>query len=106
MHAAFVANIRNLLRTGRGDNPAHDEARPPSVRAEALIAEFESSEKGWFWETTRDGTLSYISDSVARAMGREPVQLDLRLAHLGQVRREAAEAEEMAELIVHRPSGN
>ena len=75
MHVASVANIRNLLRSGRGDNSAQEEARPQSLRAEALIEEFESSEKGWFWESTRDGTLSYISDSVARAMGREPADL-------------------------------
>ena len=37
-----------------------------------MLQEFESSEKGWFWETDRDGTLTYISDSVARALGREP----------------------------------
>jgi len=45
------------------------EAQPS--RAEGLIEEFEASEKGWFWETERDGTLSYISESVARTLGRE-----------------------------------
>jgi diguanylate cyclase (GGDEF)-like protein/PAS domain S-box-containing protein len=40
-----------------------------------LIEEFENSEKGWFWETGRDGNLSYISDSVARSLGREPADL-------------------------------
>jgi diguanylate cyclase (GGDEF)-like protein/PAS domain S-box-containing protein len=49
--------------------------RPEAVRAEALLHEFENSEKGWFWETTREGVLSYISDSVARAVGREPADL-------------------------------
>jgi diguanylate cyclase (GGDEF)-like protein len=68
-----VGSIRRLLRSG-GNSP-EEEPRPQSARAEGLIAEFESSEKGWFWETVRDGTLSYISDSVARAVGREPVDL-------------------------------
>jgi len=68
-----VGTIRRLLRTG-GDS-RQEESRPQSSRAEGLIAEFESSEKGWFWETTREGTLSYISDSVARALGREPADL-------------------------------
>jgi diguanylate cyclase (GGDEF)-like protein/PAS domain S-box-containing protein len=49
--------------------------RPQSVRAEGLLAEFESSGKGWFWETGRDATLSYVSDTVARAVGREPADL-------------------------------
>ncbi len=64
-----MESIRRILRTG-GSNP-QEEARPELGRAEALLQEFESSEKGWFWETERDGALSYISDSVARALGRE-----------------------------------
>jgi diguanylate cyclase (GGDEF)-like protein/PAS domain S-box-containing protein len=62
-----------LLRSGSVS--AQDESRPQSARAEGLIEEFEASGKGWFWETTRDGMLSYISDSVAQALGREPGDL-------------------------------
>ncbi|MCL6740108.1 EAL domain-containing protein [Sphingomonas sp. RB56-2] len=58
-----------------GASSAQDDSRPQSSRAEGLIQEFENSEKGWFWETGRDGTLSYISDNVARALGREPEDL-------------------------------
>lgn len=68
-----MGSIGRILRSG--GNPPQEETRPASARAEALIQEFESSEKGWFWETTREGTLSYISDSVARALGREPLDL-------------------------------
>ena len=68
-----MGTIRRLLRTG--GKPPEEEPRPQSAGAEGLLAEFESSGKGWFWETTRDGTLSYISDSVARAVGREPADL-------------------------------
>ena len=68
-----MGRIGRLL--GAGGQSGHDETRPQSARAEGLIEEFESSEKGWFWETTRDGALSYISDSVARALGREPSDL-------------------------------
>ncbi|HET9352418.1 MAG TPA: EAL domain-containing protein [Sphingomicrobium sp.] len=68
-----MERIRRLLRTS--GNSVEEESRPQSARAEGLIEEFESSEKGWFWETTRDGTLSYISDSVARALGRDPADL-------------------------------
>jgi diguanylate cyclase (GGDEF)-like protein len=70
-----VGSIGRLLRTGRGDASAQQESRPQSSRAEHLIEEFEASGKGWFWETTRDGTLSYISDSVARAVVREAADL-------------------------------
>ena len=68
-----MGRIGQFLRTG--GNSGQDESCPASSRAEGLIEEFEASEKGWFWETTRDGTLSYISDTVARALGREPADL-------------------------------
>ena len=68
-----VASIRSLLRTG--GNSSQEETRPESARAEGLIQEFESSGKGWFWETGRDGDLTYISDSVAAALGRETADL-------------------------------
>jgi PAS domain-containing protein len=68
-----VGSIRRILRTG--GTSSQEEARPQSARAEALLQEFESSEKGWFWETARDGDLAYISDSVARALGRDASDL-------------------------------
>src|SRR5437667_11077183 len=68
-----VGTFGRILRNA--GNSAQEESRPQSSRAEGLIAEFENSEKGWFWETTREGMLSYISDSVARALGREPADL-------------------------------
>src|SRR3954454_1515121 len=68
-----VGTFSRILRSG--GSSAEEEARPQSARAEGLIREFENSEKGWFWETTRDGTLAYISESVARALGREPSDL-------------------------------
>ena len=68
-----MESIRRILRSG-GASP-QEEAHAESGRAEALLQEFESSGKGWFWETERDGALSYISDSVAKALGREPTDL-------------------------------
>jgi len=68
-----LGSIGRILRAG--GSPPQEETRPASARAEALIQEFENSEKGWFWETTRDGNLAYISDSVAKALGREASDL-------------------------------
>lgn len=68
-----MEGIRRILRSGAVS--AQEETRPQSTRAEGLLEEFESSEKGWFWETTREGVLSYISTSVARALSREPADL-------------------------------
>ena len=68
-----METIRRMLRSGT--TPAHEESRPQSSRAEGLLQEFENSGKGWFWETTREGALSYISDSVAQGLGRNTVDL-------------------------------
>ena len=68
-----MGSIRNLLRNG--GNSSQEEARPASARAEGLLQEFESSGKGWFWETNRDGDLTYISESVAAALGRQAEEL-------------------------------
>ena len=68
-----MGTIRRLLRSG--GHSADEESRLQSARADNLLQEFESSGKGWFWETTREGTLSYVSDSVAEALGRDPADL-------------------------------
>ena len=68
-----MVGLRKILRNV--GNSSSDESRPESSRADALLGEFETSGKGWFWETGREGKLSYISDSVARALGREPADL-------------------------------
>src|SRR3954470_2246550 len=68
-----LVGLRKMLRNV--GNSAPDDSRPQNARAEALIEEFETSGKGWFWETGREGKLSFISDSVARALGREPSDL-------------------------------
>src|SRR3954462_7580491 len=68
-----LEGIRRILRSGGGSAP--EESRAQSDRAERLLEEFESSGKGWFWETTREGVLSYISDSVAQGLGRDTADL-------------------------------
>ncbi len=39
-----------------------------ATRANRLIEEFEENGPGWFWETDRQGMISYISEKVAEAM--------------------------------------
>src|SRR4029078_9655794 len=68
-----LEGLRRIWRSG--GNSAQQESRPDEARAEALIQEVESSGGGWFWGASREGKLSYISDSVARALGREPADL-------------------------------
>ena len=47
-----------------------------------------------------------VGEAGQRVLAREPVELDLRLPHLGQVGSEAAKAEEAADLVVDRPAGD
>jgi diguanylate cyclase (GGDEF)-like protein/PAS domain S-box-containing protein len=61
--------IRRLLRSA--PEQIIEEPEKPDVRAEFLVAEFEDSGKGWFWETGRDGRLVYLSSVVAKALGKE-----------------------------------
>ena len=64
-----MGSLGRILRSGASSG--QEEPRPQSSRAEGLIQEFENSGKGWFWETERDGSLVYISESVPRSLGRE-----------------------------------
>ena len=36
-----------------------------------LVAAFEESACGWFWRTNADGLLSYVSETLAKALGRD-----------------------------------
>ncbi len=68
-----MQGLTNKWRGGR--RAAQQVEDSPSARSDALLAEFEASGKGWFWETDPDGTLTYISDSVAQVLGRDPADL-------------------------------
>jgi diguanylate cyclase (GGDEF)-like protein len=63
-----------LLRAGpssEGLAAAIDE----SDRARRLIADFEESGSGWFWETSADGMLTYLSEPLAVTIGRDRAEL-------------------------------
>ena len=47
-----------------------------------------------------------VGKSRQRILAREPVELDFRLAHLGEVGGEAAETEETADLVMDRPASD
>ena len=53
------------------------EAAPNLHTREALLLlqNYEESGQGWFWSTDAKGRLTYITDSVARLMGRTSGQL-------------------------------
>ena len=44
-------------------------------RAEQILHDFEETGQGWFWETDRRGTLTYVSPIVAQVLGKKPGSL-------------------------------
>jgi PAS domain-containing protein len=40
-----------------------------SKKARRFVADFEASGRGWFWETSADGILTYASDAFGRHLG-------------------------------------
>ena len=59
-----------LLRS-RPAAEAQAAANQDSDRARRLVADFEESGSGWFWETNADGMLTYVSEPLAKALDRE-----------------------------------
>ena len=65
-------------RLGLARRRSDDEGMAEPVQAEGarrLVADFEESGLGWFWETDADGRLRYLSEPIARALGRERAEL-------------------------------
>ena len=44
-------------------------------RAQSILADYEETGQGWFWETDRRGLLTYLSPSVCRVLGRNKSDL-------------------------------
>jgi len=51
----------------------HDiEIRRRQLRAEEILADYEQTGQGWFWETDRRGLITYVSETVGQVL-RQPV---------------------------------
>jgi diguanylate cyclase (GGDEF)-like protein len=59
--AYSLANTRTMIASSRVRRSLDEEAR----KALHFVLEFESSGRGWFWETNHLGTLSYVSQQLA-----------------------------------------
>ena len=68
LFAYSVAGARSFLVTGRKRLHLEAQAR----KAQHFVDEFESSGRGWFWETDSMGTLSYVSRQLADDFQCEP----------------------------------
>ncbi len=69
---------RGILRGLRGGRSVAAEAAPPPIplgeaeRRLALMAEYEKSGIGWFWETDEHGYVTYLSEPMAELFGKAP----------------------------------
>ena len=67
----FFGLIGSRIGKQRGDAAANLRTH----EALLLLQNYEESGQGWFWSTDAKGRLTYITDSVARLMGRTTGQL-------------------------------
>ncbi len=67
----FFGKIGSRISKPRGDVVPNLHTR----EALLLLQNYEESGRGWFWSTDDKGRLSYLTDAVARMMGRTMSQL-------------------------------
>ncbi|MEO6224233.1 MAG: EAL domain-containing protein [Sphingomicrobium sp.] len=66
--AYSIANAQSFIASGRKRLALEAQAR----KAQHFVDEFESTGRGWFWETDSLGTLSYVSQQLADDFQCEP----------------------------------
>ena len=68
---AFLVTREQLAE--QQDESARMEARERvQTRARDILADYEETGQGWFWETDRRSLLTYVSPPVAKALKRNP----------------------------------
>ncbi len=72
-----IGVLATMLQTGRDRevDARQREMERVQVRAERLLAEYEQTGLGWFWETDRRGTIAYLSPPICRLLGRKAAEL-------------------------------
>ncbi|GGC17972.1 GGDEF domain-containing protein [Novosphingobium marinum] len=66
-----VIQTRNAI----ADAARQSELLHAQRRAEELLREYETTGQGWFWETDRRGSITYVSPTVCRTLGRKASSL-------------------------------
>ena len=69
--AYSIAGARSFIAVGRRRLRLEAQAR----KAQQFVDEFESTGRGWFWETDSLGTLSYVSSQLASDFQCQPEEL-------------------------------
>ena len=70
---AVIGLLAALRQIGRDRlaRAEHSVMRREQLRAEEILADYEHTGQGWFWETDRRGAITYCSPPICRLLGRE-----------------------------------
>lgn len=77
MVASVIAVLvsREQIATQREERARKDALERVQTRARDILADYEETGQGWFWETDRRSLLTYVSMPVAKALKRNPDRL-------------------------------
>lgn len=64
-----LGRIRNLLGGRRNESASPGSSKPDRGRLFELALDYEKSGHGWFWSTSADGCLTYVSECVSQVLG-------------------------------------
>ncbi|HUD28988.1 MAG TPA: GGDEF domain-containing protein, partial [Novosphingobium sp.] len=65
-------------RPSASQSLAHSEREREQRRAEQLLHEYEQTGQGWFWETDRLGKITYVTERIAKLIGKTATELEGR----------------------------
>jgi len=73
--AVAILVSREQIREQRLEEERRRARDRIQTRARDILADYEETRQGWFWETDRRALLTYVSAPVAQAVGYSPDQL-------------------------------
>jgi len=63
------------IERNRASQARQEQVERAQQRAELILADYESTRQGWFWETDRRGLITYVSPTIAEVVGRSVARL-------------------------------
>ena len=75
--ALLIASFfsREQIREQREEEDFRQAQERIHTRARDILADYEQTRQGWFWETDRRSLLTYVSEPVAKTIGTTPERL-------------------------------
>ena len=70
----IIATFRQS-HINRADAAEQIDLRRAQLRAEEILADYEQTGQGWFWETDRRGAITYVSATTGQVLSRDVDQL-------------------------------